>query len=180
MQFTSSGFSLDNEFIPAHEQKVTKTTRYAKKENDNFLNFFVYCDDDKQEILRVGCNKGGIVSFIESKICVPKSDLDYCHKQFLNNALQVQAKRLPASYLANLNDLNLNMGFAAWDGVIDNASGNLLIVGACYEKGNTKYAFWTNILISPVMLDYNKASMDDEQRFNLGDMQALYSTINKA
>jgi hypothetical protein len=179
MQFTLSGFSLDSEFIPSHEQKILQTQRYAKKENDNFLNFFVYCDDDKKEILRVGCNKGGVVSFIESKICVPKSELDYCHKQFLNNALEVQAKRLPSSYLANLNDLNLNMGFASWDGVIDNKSGNLLIVGACYDKGNTQYAFWTKILISPVMLDYNKATMDAEQRFSLGDMQDLYSDVNK-
>lgn len=179
MQFTTSGFSLDSEFIPAHEHKILQTQRYEKKENDNFLNFFVYCDDDKKEILRVGCNKGGIVSFIESKICVPKSDLDYCHKQFLNNALAVQAKRLPASYLANLNDLNFNMGFASWDGVIDNKSGNLLIVGACYDTADNKHAFWTNILISPLMLDYNKAKMDAEQRFNLGEMQALYSAVNK-
>lgn len=180
MQFTTSGFSLDSEFIPAHEHKILQTQRYAKKENDNFLNFFVYCDDDKKEILRVGCNKGGIVSFIESKICVPKSDLDYCHKQFLNNALAVQAKRLPASYLANLNDLNLNMGFASWDGVIDNESGNILVVGACYEKGNTKYAFWTHILISPTMLDYTKATLPVEQRFTLADMHALYSAISKS
>lgn len=182
MNLSLSGFSLNTEFIPAHELKIKEVERYAGKRKDNFLNFFVYCDDYKKEILQVGCNKGGIVSFIQSQVSVSsneleaREELEVREKLFLSKALDLGLKRLPASFVANLNDLHLDMNFVSWDGVIDPETGNIVIVGSCHLA---EAPFWTQILISPLMLDYSKANLPVSERFSLLDLKNLYTIINK-
>lgn len=176
MNLSLSGFSLNTEFIPAHELKIKEVERYAGKRKDNFLNFFVYCDDSKEEILQVGCNKGGIVSFIQSQVSVNRSELEVREKRFLSESLDLGLKRLPVSFVANLNDLHLDMNFISRDGVIDPETGNIVIVGSCYLADAP---FWTHILISPIMLDYSKANLPVSERFSLLDLKNLYTTINK-
>lgn len=182
MNLSLSGFSLNTEFIPAHDLKIKQVERYVGKRKDNFLNFFVYCDDSKKEILQVGCNKGGIVSFIQSQVSVSineleaREELEIRGKLFLNKSLDLGLKRLPDSFVANLNDLHLSMNFVSWDGVIDPEHGNIVIVGACHLADAP---FWTQILISPLMLDYSKANLPISDRFSLLDLKNLYTIINK-
>jgi hypothetical protein len=180
MNLTISGFSLNNDFIPAHDLKVNQTPRYNSKPKANFLNFFVYCTDEQMEITNVGCNKGGIISFIQSQKLIKKTRLDVHHKQFIDDGWSLGTKRLPESFLANLNDMHLDMNFVSWDGFIDTERGDIAIVGLIPVKDDPELVFWTHILISPTMLDYTKATLPVEQRFTLADMRDLYSNINAA
>lgn len=180
MNLTISGFALNNEFIPAHDLKINQTPRYTSKPRENFLNFFVYCTDEQMEITSVGCNKGGLISFIQSQRMIKKNRLDAHHKQFIDDAWSLGTKRLPVPFLANLNDMNLNMNFVSWDGFIDYERGDIAIVGLIPVADNPEVVFWTHILISPTMLDYTKATLPIEQRFTLADMRELCSNINAA
>lgn len=171
-----SGFMLNQEFIPDHNDKIKSASNYTNKNKEGFLNFYIYLNDAQGEILSVGCNSGGITSFIQSQKILQADKVESYNKDFLENAVAHGMKQLPQTFLSNLNDMNLNMQFVSWNAVIDSQYGDIMIVGIVpATKG---VVFWTQILISPLMLDYEKADLPIEQRFNLKDMKKLYECIN--
>lgn len=171
-----SGFMLNQEFIPDHYEKIKSVLNSTSKKKEGFLNFYIYLNDKQGEILSVGCNSGGITSFIQSQKILQADKVEAYNNAFLENAVARGMKQLPQTFLSNLNDMNLNMQFVSWNAVMDDQYGDIMIVGIVpATKG---VVFWTQILISPMMLDYSKADLPFDQRFNLKDMKDLYERIN--
>jgi hypothetical protein len=180
MSLCISGFGLHTDFVKSHVEKQAYGFQYRGFSKPNFLNFFAYVKEDENlEILKVGCNQGGLTSFIQSQRIVRRRQLPNHHKQFMDNALSAGLKRLPEIFLNHLNDLDLNMGFTSWDGVIDD-TGDIMIVGICKVEDEPNLVKWTHLLISPLMLDYSKLETPVEQRFSLKEMRELFSVINAA
>lgn len=171
-----SGFMLNQEFIPDHNDKIKSASNYTNKNKEGFLNFYIYLNDVQGEILSVGCNSGGITSFIQSQQIIKSDHIESYNKNFLDYAISRGMKQLPQTFLSNLNDMNLNMKFVSWNAVMDNQYGDIMIVGLV--RATNDAVFWTQILISPMMLDYSKADLPVVQRFNLKDMKTLYERIN--
>lgn len=171
-----SGFMLNQEFIPDHYEKIKSASKSTSIKKEGFLNFYVYLDHKKGEILSVGCNSGGITSFVQSQQILQTDKVDSYNKAFLENAVARGMKQLPQTFLSNLNDMDLNMQFVSWNAVMDSQYGDIMIVGIV--PATIGAIFWTQILISPMMLDYSKADLPVDQRFNLKDVKKLYERIN--